>query len=50
MNIYDIKLLPADQQPRERLIDLGPQALGLEELLAIILGTGYKKRECFRII
>ena len=41
--MYKIKLLPEDQQPREKLMKSGVQALNLEELLAIILGTGYKK-------
>lgn len=40
--MYKIKNLPSNQQPRERLIELGAEALSLEELLSIILGTGYK--------
>ncbi len=40
--MYKIKNLPPNQQPRERLIELGAEALSLEELLSIILGTGYK--------
>ncbi|MEY3470738.1 MAG: hypothetical protein RLZZ223_88 [Candidatus Parcubacteria bacterium] len=40
--MYKIKELPLDQQPREKLIDLGSQNLSLEELLSIILVTGYK--------
>lgn len=39
--MYKIKDLPPDQQPREKLIDLGSQNLSLEELLSIILVTGY---------
>jgi DNA repair protein RadC len=40
--MYKIKELPSSQQPRERLIELGPESLSLDELLSIILGTGYK--------
>jgi DNA repair protein RadC len=47
--MYKIKLLPADQQPREKLIESGVQALNLEELLAIILGTGYKKENVLEL-
>ena len=32
------------EMPRERLIRLGPQALKDEELLALVLGTGYRGR------
>lgn len=35
-----VKLLPADERPRERLLRLGPQALSDAELLAIVLRTG----------
>jgi|688.fasta_scaffold00955_14 DNA repair protein RadC len=47
--MYKIKLLPEDQQPREKLIKSGVQALNLEELLAIILGTGYKKENVLEL-
>lgn len=40
--MYKIKDLPIDQQPREKLLEFGSQALSLEELLSIILTTGYK--------
>lgn len=40
MSNYSIKQLPADKQPRERLIDRGPDTLSNSELLAIIFGTG----------
>lgn len=47
--MYSIKNLPSDKQPRERLIDLGPGSLSLEELLSIILGTGYKKENVLEL-
>lgn len=47
--MYKIKLLPEDQQPREKLMKSGVQALNLEELLAIILGTGYKKENVLEL-
>lgn len=40
MDKYSIKQLPQEKQPRERLINLGPDALSSSELLAIIFGTG----------
>jgi len=39
---YKIRDLPVEQQPREKLIDQGPDVLSNAELIAIILGTGYK--------
>ncbi|MGB3329974.1 MAG: DNA repair protein RadC [Thermomicrobiales bacterium] len=37
-----IKELPADERPRERLLQLGAGALSTTELLAIVLNTGIK--------
>ncbi len=37
---YSVKQYPSDKQPRERLINLGPDSLSNAELLAIIFGTG----------
>ncbi len=37
-----IKDWPADERPREKLLNLGPQALSDAELLAIFLRTGIK--------
>jgi DNA repair protein radc len=37
---YRIADLPADERPRERLAHLGPQALSIPELLAILLRVG----------
>jgi DNA repair protein RadC len=39
-NTYTINDLPAQERPRERLANLGPQALSIPELIAIILGRG----------
>ncbi|MEX0596208.1 MAG: DNA repair protein RadC [Candidatus Paceibacterota bacterium] len=47
--MYKIKSLPEDQQPREKLMKSGVQALSLEDLLAIILGTGYKKENVLEL-
>lgn len=38
--MVDLKQLPADQRPRERLLALGPAALTDAELLALLLRTG----------
>ena len=32
--------MPAEERPRERLIALGPEALSVQELLAVILSRG----------
>lgn len=40
--IYRIKDMSTDQRPRERLADIGPQALTDAELLAILLRVGRK--------
>ena len=37
-----IKELPTQSRPRERLIEYGVESLSNEELLAIVLNTGYK--------
>ncbi|NLH95653.1 MAG: DNA repair protein RadC [Synergistaceae bacterium] len=34
--------LPEKERPRERLLQLGPEALSLQELLAVLLRTGQK--------
>ncbi len=36
---------PPDERPRERLLRLGPGALTLVELVAILIGTGTKRRD-----
>lgn len=44
-----IRELPRTDRPRERLVDLGAQALSTAELLAIVLGSGGKGRSALRI-
>ncbi len=39
----NIKTLPSDERPREKLIKYGPKTLTNSELLAIIISTGSKK-------
>ena len=41
-DIYKIPEMPFEKRPRERLIESGPDVLKNFELLAIILGTGYR--------
>ena len=40
-----VRDLPTNEKPREKLIAHGPSHLSIQELLAIILGTGTKKEE-----
>ncbi len=40
--IYSMRDLPPEERPRERLAALGPAALSVQELLALILGRGIK--------
>ncbi|GEN45809.1 RadC family protein [Alkalibacillus haloalkaliphilus] len=37
-----IRDVPASDRPRERLIEVGPQALSNQELIAILIGSGSK--------
>lgn len=39
---FKLKKLPEQQRPREKLIRYGPDVLKNEELMAIILNTGYR--------
>lgn len=39
---FKLKKLPEEQRPREKLIRYGPDILKNEELMAIILNTGYR--------
>lgn len=43
--VLKIRDLPADDKPRERLLKLGPNALSLNELLTVVLGTGTTKED-----
>jgi len=44
-----IRELPRTDRPRERLVDLGPQALATTELLAILLGAGGPGRSALTV-
>ncbi len=37
---YSVQQMPLEERPRERLLQLGPEAVASSELLAIILGSG----------
>jgi len=45
----NLSKLPAQERPRERLVKLGPDALSLTELLAILLTTGTKDRSVLEL-
>ena len=45
----NLRNLPAQERPRERLIKLGPEALSLTELLAILLTTGTKEKSVLEL-
>jgi len=47
--VLRIKDMPQEEKPREKLISLGPKALSVNELLAIILAIGTKKEGVFSI-
>ena len=44
-----MKLLPADDRPREKLIEHGPDILSNSELLAILIRTGTTERSALDI-
>ena len=44
-----MKLLPADDRPREKLIEHGPDILSNSELLAILIRTGTTERSASKI-
>jgi DNA repair protein RadC len=43
--ILTIRDLPLEQKPREKLLSLGPEALNVKELLAVVLNTGTKRED-----
>lgn len=47
--MYKIKEMPKYERPRERLINYGAKALSNEELLAILLRTGTKDDDVFKL-
>ena len=46
---YKIKDIPKSDRPREKLIKHGPQFLSNSELLAILLGSGYKGKNVLQL-
>ncbi len=42
---FTIKDMPTEDKPREKLTKYGPAALSVQELVAVILGTGTKKED-----
>jgi DNA repair protein RadC len=44
-----IRDLPAHERPRERLLEVGEEALSIAELLAILLGTGTKGKSVLQL-
>lgn len=49
MKYLTIRDMPRVKKPRERLIEKGPEALRNPELLAILLGSGYKGKNVLDI-
>jgi len=49
MKKFKIKDLPKVERPREKLISKGPENLKDEELLAILLGTGTKRKNVLEL-
>ena len=45
----NLRKLPAQERPRERLVKFGPEALSLAELLAILLATGTKDKSVLEL-
>lgn len=45
----NLRNLPAQERPRERLLHVGPEALSLTELLAILLTTGTKDKSVLEL-
>lgn len=45
----NLRKLPAQERPRERLRKFGPEALSLAELLAILLATGTKNKSVLEL-
>lgn len=46
---YSIRHLPEEERPRERLLRLGPEALTVVELLAILLSSGTKEKPVMQL-
>ena len=48
-NISHIRGLAKHEQPREKLIENGPENLRDSELMAILLGTGIKGKDVIKV-
>jgi DNA repair protein RadC len=46
---FAIREMPRSDRPRERLLDLGVQALSTAELLALLLGPGTRERSALQL-
>lgn len=46
---YTVKELPEDERPREKLLKYGAESLSDAELIALIIGTGNKKRTAIEL-
>jgi len=49
MPCYKIKDIPKSDRPREKLLKHGPQFLNNSELLAILIGSGYKGKNVLQL-
>ncbi|MFH1561743.1 MAG: UPF0758 domain-containing protein, partial [Patescibacteria group bacterium] len=49
MSRYKIKDIPKSDRPREKLVKNGPQFLNNSELLAILIGSGYKGKNVLQL-
>lgn len=47
--ILRVRDLPLEEKPREKMLQQGPEALSLAELVAILMGVGTKKEEVMRM-
>jgi DNA repair protein RadC len=47
---FTVRDLPKEERPRERLVKFGPEALSIQELLQIILSSGYSGIVSFYLI
>ncbi|MBR4367392.1 MAG: hypothetical protein IKP43_11515, partial [Bacteroidaceae bacterium] len=47
---FSLKEMDRSEQPREKLIDLGPESLTKAELLAILIGSGTTKKTAVELM
>lgn len=48
-DVLKLRDLPTDDRPREKMLERGANTLTVQELLAVVLGTGTKKEELLSI-